>query len=148
MQTTVLDLPDYAIPQSAGIRDCLLPHRLSSTLAITAARYVIDSPLLPLVQDALPFAEQVRRALIRSRVDTSHSEAIVGKTVDGVPLAGHLHAHYLATDEDGDGWLDHGHQMNYLGGISMVHQLVKLKDLTQISILNQLPFSKIHLCSV
>lgn len=107
MQTTVLDLPDYAIPQSAGIRDCLLPHRLSSTLAITAARYVIDSPLLPLVQDALPFAEQVRRALIRSRVDTSHSEAIVGKTVDGVPLAGHLHAHYLVTDEDGDGRLDH-----------------------------------------
>lgn len=71
------------------------------------ARLALDSTVLPPVQDALPFAEQVRRALIRNRVDTSHSEAIVGKTADGVPLEGHLHAHYLATDEDGDGRLDH-----------------------------------------
>jgi CRISPR-associated protein Csb2 len=74
---------------------------------VTVARYALDSNVLPLVQDAMPFAEQVRRALIRNRVDTSHSEAIVGKTIDGVPLAGHLHAHYLATDEDDDGRLDH-----------------------------------------
>jgi CRISPR-associated protein Csb2 len=71
------------------------------------AHYALDSTVLPLVQDALPFAEQVRRALIRNRVDTSHSEAIIGKTIDGTPLEGHLHAHYLATDEDGDGRLDH-----------------------------------------
>lgn len=71
------------------------------------ARLALDSTVLPLVQDSLPFAEQVRRALIRNRVDTSHSEAIVGKTIDGIPLDGHLHAHYLATDEDGDGRLDH-----------------------------------------
>jgi CRISPR-associated protein Csb2 len=45
--------------------------------------------------------------LIRNRVETSHSEAIVGKTSEGVPLDGHLHAHYLATDEDYDGCLDH-----------------------------------------
>ncbi|MCA1600352.1 MAG: type I-U CRISPR-associated protein Cas5/Cas6, partial [Acidobacteria bacterium] len=30
-----------------------------------------------------------------------------GKTVAGVPLEGHEHAHYFATDEDGDGRLDH-----------------------------------------
>ena len=71
------------------------------------ARYALHSITLPLVTDAMPFAEQVRRALIRNRVDTSHSEAIVGKTIDGSPLEGHLHAHYLATDEDGDGRLDH-----------------------------------------
>jgi CRISPR-associated protein Csb2 len=80
-------------------------HRKTKT--ITVARYALNSPVLPLAQDALPFAEQVRRALIHNRVDTSHSQAIVGKTVDGVPLEGHLHAHYLATDEDGDGRLDH-----------------------------------------
>ncbi len=74
---------------------------------ITVARYALDSNVLPLAQDAMPFSEQVRRALIRNRVDTSHSEAIVGKTVDGAPLEGHLHAHYLAVDEDGDGRLDH-----------------------------------------
>jgi CRISPR-associated protein Csb2 len=71
------------------------------------ARYALNSTVLPLAQDALPFAEQVRRALIRNRMDTSHSEAIIGKMVDGTPLEGHLHAHYLATDEDGDGRLDH-----------------------------------------
>lgn len=94
----------------AGI---LTPRRFARTQAhdktktVIVARFALDSTVLPLVQDALPFAEQVRRALIRNRVDTSHSEAIIGKTVDGVPLAGHLHAHYLATDEDGDGRLDH-----------------------------------------
>jgi CRISPR-associated protein Csb2 len=74
---------------------------------INLAIFNLAAPELPEVALSLPFAEQVRRALIRNRVDTSHSEAIVGKTVDGVPLAGHLHAHYLATDEDGDGRLDH-----------------------------------------
>lgn len=74
---------------------------------LSIARYSLDSTVLPLAQDALPFAEQVRRALINRRVDTSHSEAITGKTVDGTPLEGHEHAHYFATDEDGDGRLDH-----------------------------------------
>jgi CRISPR-associated protein Csb2 len=74
---------------------------------INAAYYLLDSTMLPLITFALPFAEHVRRALIRNRVDTSHSEAITGKTVAGVPLEGHEHAHYFATDEDGDGRLDH-----------------------------------------
>ncbi len=74
---------------------------------INLAVFNLAASELPDVVLALPFAEQVRRALIRNRVDTSHSEAIVGKTVDGAPLEGHLHAHYLATDEDGDGRLDH-----------------------------------------
>jgi CRISPR-associated protein Csb2 len=38
---------------------------------------------------------------------TAHSEAIVGKAVDGTLMEGHMHAHYFATDEDGDGRLDH-----------------------------------------
>lgn len=79
----------------------------SKTRTVTVARFALNSTVLPLAQDAMPFGEQVRRALIRNRVDTSHSEAIIGKTIDGVPLEGHLHAHYLATDEDGDGRLDH-----------------------------------------
>jgi CRISPR-associated protein Csb2 len=82
-------------------------HRATLKTSVTIARYALNSTVLPLAQDALPFAEQVRRSLIRNRVDTSHSEAITGKTADGVPLAGHLHAHYLATDEDHDGRLDH-----------------------------------------
>jgi CRISPR-associated protein Csb2 len=45
--------------------------------------------------------------VIRNRVGTSHSEAITGKRINGVPLEGHEHAHYFPTDEDGDGRLDH-----------------------------------------
>jgi CRISPR-associated protein Csb2 len=75
--------------------------------AVTVARYALDATVLPLIQDTLPFAEQIRRALIRLRVSTSHSEALIGKSMDGSPLQGHGHAHYLATDEDGDGRLDH-----------------------------------------
>ena len=82
-------------------------RRVSVAAKPTIARFALDSTVLPLVQDALPFAEQVRRALIRSRADTEHSEVITGKTADGVPLEGHGHAHYLPTDEDGDGRLDH-----------------------------------------
>ena len=73
----------------------------------TVVRYALEPSRSISVREALPFAEQVRRALISHRVETSHSEAIVGKTADGVPLAGHAHAHYLATDEDSDGFLDY-----------------------------------------
>lgn len=83
-------------------------HRASSVAANpTVARFALDSTVLPLVQDALPFAEQVRRALIRNRAETEHSEVITGKSADGVPLEGHGHAHYLPTDENADGRLDH-----------------------------------------
>jgi CRISPR-associated protein Csb2 len=70
------------------------------------AQFALSSNLIPTINESLPFAESVRRALIRNRVERSHSEAITGKTVAGVPLEGHEHAHYFATDEDGDGRLD------------------------------------------
>lgn len=82
-------------------------RRAVPILKPTTARFALDSTVLPLVQDALPFAEQVRRALIRNRVATEHSEVITGKRTDGTPLEGHAHAHYLPSDEDGDGRLDH-----------------------------------------
>jgi CRISPR-associated protein Csb2 len=85
----------------------LPPSPVKRDRKVISARLSLDSNVLPLVTDALPFAEQVRRALIRNRVDTSHSEAITGKYLNGVPLAGHEHAHYFATDENGDGRLDH-----------------------------------------
>jgi hypothetical protein len=83
----------------------LSPHGID--LRWSLAVFELTNSARPRVVLALPFAEQVRRALIRNRVDTSHSEAITGKTVAGVPLEGHEHAHYFATDEDGDGRLDH-----------------------------------------
>src|ERR1700752_1886063 len=86
----------------------IAPTSVEEALAIVATRrYSLHSTILPLVQDALLLAEQVRRALIRNRAGTSHSQAITGKRADGTPLDGHTHAHYLPTDEDRDGRLDH-----------------------------------------
>jgi CRISPR-associated protein Csb2 len=71
------------------------------------ARFALQSNVLPRVQDALVFAELARRRLIKERCDNGHSETIVGKLKDGTPLEGHLHAHYIPTDEDDDGRIDH-----------------------------------------
>src|SRR5436305_4328107 len=86
-----------------------LKHTTVATFAepVTVARYTLHAPLLPPIQAVLSFTEQVRRALIRHCMRISHSEAIIGKAADGTPLEGHMHAHYFATDEDGDGRLDH-----------------------------------------
>jgi CRISPR-associated protein Csb2 len=105
--TMSLIVSDQILTQCVNVRRAAPPRCQKFASAITVARYALVSPVLPLAQAALPFAEQVRRALINRRVDTSHSEAITGKTVDGTSLEGHEHAHYFATDEDGDGRLDH-----------------------------------------
>lgn len=73
----------------------------------TVARFALSASVLPLVTATLPFAELVRRALIKHRSGSEHSEIITGKSSDGTPLKNHEHAHYLPTDEDGDGQIDH-----------------------------------------
>jgi CRISPR-associated protein Csb2 len=73
----------------------------------TVARFALSSSVLPLVTDAMPFAETARFALSQCRAGNSYSPALMGKTRDGVPLTGHEHAHFFVTDEDGDGRLDH-----------------------------------------
>jgi CRISPR-associated protein Csb2 len=107
MSLIALELPDQALSRHANQRPTTPPRCQTSAPPITAAHYALESTVSPGVAEALPFAEQVRRALIRNRVDTSHSEAITGKHADGTPLAGHEHAHYFATDADHDGRLDH-----------------------------------------
>ncbi|HEX8424300.1 MAG TPA: type I-U CRISPR-associated protein Csb2 [Pyrinomonadaceae bacterium] len=87
------------------------PRRTTAVVRPRVARFALDSTVLPLMQDALPFAEQVRRKLmyLRDRVSRKHSEVITGKTAEGVPLEGHAHAHYLPTSEKEHkkGRLDH-----------------------------------------
>lgn len=89
----------------------------------TVARFALDAPVLPLVEDTLRVAEQARivamgcfrRAEERRLyggptppgVAIPRSEVLSGKDVNGEPLQGHRHAYYLPTDEDGDGRLDH-----------------------------------------
>ena len=82
---------------------------------VTIARYVLDSAVLPLIKDTLILAELIRFEVLRQRGGVivnaakraSHSKALTGKTIYGTPLETHEHAHYLPTDEDGDGRLDH-----------------------------------------
>ncbi|HXM34413.1 MAG TPA: hypothetical protein VN920_04460, partial [Pyrinomonadaceae bacterium] len=107
MSLITIAMPDQVLSQHVDVFRGEPPHYETSYSAVNAAPYMLDSTVLPPITDALPLAEQVRRALIRNRVETSHSEAITGKRIDGVPLEGHEHAHYFATDEDGDGRLDH-----------------------------------------
>lgn len=91
----------------------LTPKRIalrkkSDIKQITVARFALSGNVLPQVTGSLPFAELARRCLIRNRgFDTEHSEVITGKTKNGIPLENHKHAHYLATDEDFDGRIDH-----------------------------------------
>lgn len=79
------------------------------------ARFALDSAVLPLVAETLPVAETARRSLmgLYGRLcplpDGSKGRSVIfsGKDARSQPLEGHGHAHYLPTDEDGDGRLDH-----------------------------------------
>lgn len=85
------------------------------------ARFALDGPVLPLVADTLPLAEQARRSLLskckylalRREPGLADSEiwrrspAFWGKDEQGRPGTGHQHAFFLPADEDGDGRVDH-----------------------------------------
>ena len=94
-----------AVNEFSTLHSALPGPRVGQGLIL--ALFEITCAASPTVTVALPFAEQVRRALIRNRVDTSHSQAITGKLPNGTPLEGHEHAHYFPTDEDRDGRIDH-----------------------------------------
>jgi CRISPR-associated protein Csb2 len=90
-------------------------------VAFPLARYALDGPVLPLVTETLPLAEQARRSLLAkckylalrdlpSLADADIwplSPAFWGKDERGRPRTGHQHAFFLPADEDGDGRLDH-----------------------------------------
>lgn len=70
-------------------------------------RWRISAPALPSIWAAVTMGEALRSSAL-SRFGTPSSPTLAGKGEDGSPLRGdHRHAHYLATDEDGDGRIDH-----------------------------------------
>lgn len=87
----------------------------------TIARFLLDGPVLPLVSETLPLAEQARRSLlsirkkivVRDNPSLTDSEiwplspAFWGKDKQGRPRSGHEHAFFLPADEDDDGRIDH-----------------------------------------
>ncbi len=90
-------------------------------LKASLARFALDGPVLPLVTETLPLAEQTRRSLLsicgsialRREPDLADGEvwrlaaAFWGKDELGRPRVGHQHAFFLPADEDGDGRIDH-----------------------------------------
>jgi CRISPR-associated protein Csb2 len=85
------------------------------------ARFALDGPVLPLVTETLPLAEQARRALLSNCKSLARRErpgladadiwplapALWGKDERGQPRKGHEHACFLPADEDDDGRIDH-----------------------------------------
>jgi len=91
-----------------------MPKKKQPRPVIHVVRYALDSTVLPLVTETLPVAEAARRGLmgIHGRLTQKNgvrgrSDVFSGKDEEGHPLAGHRHAYYLPSDEDGDGHLDH-----------------------------------------
>jgi len=82
----------------------------------TVARFALDATVLPLAAETITVAETSRRVAMgcfrrEHRLSPGDplpkSLVFSGKDESGRPLTGHAHAHYLPTDEDGDGRLDH-----------------------------------------
>ncbi len=80
-----------------------------------AVRYRVVSWVRPLVTEALSIGEAMHRSAVdhHDRLATRRTVPgppvhLSGRDADGKPLQQqHQHAHYLATDEDGDGRIDH-----------------------------------------
>ena len=78
------------------------------------ARFALDSSVLPLITETLRVAEAARGALMSrygcsTKVDDikGKSKIFSGKDESGNRLTHRRHCHFLPTDEDGDGRLDH-----------------------------------------
>lgn len=73
-------------PQNILQPRCRQPHRQKIERRYTVARFALSSTVLPLVTDAMLFAETARFAFSSWRPGNSYSPALTGKTKDGVPL--------------------------------------------------------------
>ena len=104
----------YSLPRDIALDAVENPaaprHR---TTGFTVARFLFDGPVLPLITETLPLAEQARSALMsvyrqtKTDRDPERSEVISGKAADGQPLRDGRGAYYLPADEDGDDRIDH-----------------------------------------
>jgi CRISPR-associated protein Csb2 len=110
------------------------------------ARYALDSTVLPLTTETLPFAELTRAALMGSMPKREgvrlRSATFSGKDTEGNPLKGHGHAYYIPADEDGDGRLDHltvvaesGFEREEIAAIDRLQHLKRKEQLPETNLL-------------
>ncbi|HEX5271985.1 MAG TPA: type I-U CRISPR-associated protein Csb2 [Gemmataceae bacterium] len=102
----------YARPADVFTSSAPRPPREARPPRPTAARFLIDGPLLPPVEQTLPLAELVRHRLLCLFAEVSRgrkSPALSGKDDHGQPRKEHRHAFYLPTNENPvrDGRIDH-----------------------------------------
>jgi CRISPR-associated protein Csb2 len=102
----------YLVPSDALAAVPTARRAVSRRHDYQVAKYAFDGPVLPLLTDAVYVGEIARHYLqgIFGRLNDGASSAVLsGKdAATGEPLAnGHLHAFYLATDEDRDGHIEH-----------------------------------------
>jgi CRISPR-associated protein Csb2 len=108
------------------------------------ARFALDSSVLPLVTDTLPVAEAARRNLmgilgaITARRDGVKGKSAIfsGKQADGLRIPDRSHCHFLPTDEDNDGRLDHLTLISEAGfgkdELAAIHSLRQIKSRERI----------------
>lgn len=81
-----------------------------ATLPVTAVSWAVTGPARPSKYAAVAIAHVLRQACLSKYgklFDGATSTVLAGKAEDGSKLTGHGHSHYLATDDDGDGLIDH-----------------------------------------
>lgn len=103
------DWVDYEVPP-AEPATAAAPSVARQTERPTIVRWSVDAPALPSINAAVTMAEALRAAAMKQfdhHGIQRRSATLAGKDADGTPLEDHRHAHYLATDEDGDGLIDH-----------------------------------------
>lgn len=107
------------------------PAQAPARPRVEVMRFALDAKPLPRVTDAVKVGDLARRSAMSwyGRLNGGGvSPTLAGKDASGGPLQGHRHAHYLPTDEDHDGWLDHltawapdgldAHEQDALGKVS------------------------------
>lgn len=128
-------------------KDCFEPDFKSVGKVIrdpvpTIARYVLDGPALPPITEAIELTSLARAACM-SIVNEDGMPLFSGKDEDGNSLSsGHQHAHYIVSDEDGDGKIDHltiyaemGFDENHVKALSRLSKLYGFKNRRDISTL-------------
>lgn len=73
-------------------------------------RYSLSGKPLPLIKETLLYGEVARKAVMAiygRQFNSGSSSVFSGKSPDGDILKGHRHSHFLFSDENGDGRLDH-----------------------------------------
>ena len=140
-----IDPPAAKWVQYTRPKDCFKPEfkdraKESTKTTPIIARYALDCPSLPPITKTIELTS-ITRAACMSNVDEKGLSLFSGKNEDGDALkSGHEHAHYIASDEDGDGMLDHltiyaerGFKEEHQKALNRLTKLYGFKNRSEIS---------------